>query len=552
MGHELTHAVTWKTSNLEYKNESGALNESISDIFGTTIQAWVASGGGADGNPSSLETNDQTWILGEQLENESFERYLNNPSKDGRSPDNYDDRKTDSSDNGGVHSNSGITNLSYALLVEGGTHPKNKTDVVVPGIGMEKAIRIWYEAQTTTISTRTDYDNIRASLANAATSLYDECSPEYKAVQLSMDAVKMPGTWECPDPDTTAPEITSITPDDSASDVSITTTPKVTFNEPMDIDTINTSNITLTDSNSENVAGSLSMNGNVVTFTPQTDLAYTSTYTFSITSGVTDTSGNALEQTKSISFTTANKPDNSDNIAPTISSVTPTDGSTDVEKDSIISVDFSENIDADSLSSSFTLNTQSGNSVNGLVSVNGSKATFTPTKDLIASTNYVATISTGAKDLAGNNLLDAKSWSFSTVADSIDGSVSLKNATLSASSRYNMSYDIQNISDGILSTEWVSQTNFYGWYQVEWIRIDLDKSSDVKQFSVEWNGYYYPEEMNLWALIDGKQVLLKSLQKYNPGKTTFSINRSNVESIHLEMRGGHYGSWFVIKEVTLD
>jgi len=552
VGHELTHAVTWKTSNLEYKNESGALNESISDIFGTTIQAWALSGGGAGGNPANIETTNDTWVLGEQLENDGFNRYLNDPTQDGSSPDNYDDRKTGSADNGGVHSNSGITNLSYALLVEGGTHPQNETSVVVTGIGMDKAIRIWYEAQTTTMTTRTDFDNIRASLANAATSLYDECSPEYKAVQQSMDAVKMPGTWECVDPDTTAPTVSSISPTDGATDIAISDSMKVTFNEPMDADTINTSSITLMDSNSVSVTGTVSMSGDIVTFNPQNNLAYSTTYTLNVTTSVTDVSGNALAEAQSVSFTTADEPDNSDTTAPTVSNVSPNDGSSDVAKDTTVSVEFSEAVDSATLATAFSLSTQSGDSVTGTLDVSGSTATFTPSSDLLASTTYVATVTTDAKDIAGNALASEEAWSFTTVADQVGGSASLNDATLSASSRYNMAYDVENIRDGSSATEWVSETNRGGWYQVEWVRIDLASSSDAGELTIDWNGYYFPREMNLWALVDGQQVLIQSVQKNYPGTTTFNIDRSNVTSLHLEMRGGRYGSWFVIKEVTLD
>ena len=552
VGHELTHAVTWKTSNLEYKNESGALNESISDIFGTTIQAWSQSGGGTGGNPATIETNNETWVLGEQLENSKFYRYLNDPTKDGSSPDNYDDRYTGSQDNGGVHSNSGITNLAYALLVEGGTHPQNETNVVVTGIGMDKAIRIWYEAQTTTMGTRTDYDNVRASLANAATSLYDECSPEYKALQQSMDAVKMPGTWECVDPDTTAPQISSITPADASTGVAISTSMKVTFNEPMDADTITASNITLTDANSASVAGNVSISGEVATFNPSSNLAYTSTYTLNVTTNVTDASGNNLENAQSVSFTTVDEPDNTETTAPTISSTSPSNSETDVAKDTTVSVEFSEAVDADSLASAFSLTTQSGNSVNGSISVDGSSATFTPNSDLLAGTTYVATVSTDAKDVSGNALENAKIWSFTTFAEQTGGSASLADATLSASSIYNMSYDVENIRDGNQATEWVSRTNYRGYYQVEWVRMDLASASDVGTLSIDWNGYYFPREMNLWGLVDGQQTLLGSVNKGSPGRTTFNIDRSNVTSLHLEMRGGRYGRWFVIKEVTLD
>jgi len=553
VAHELTHAVTWKESNLEYKNESGALNESLSDIFGVTVQAWVKSGGGSGGNPSSYVIDNETWILGEQLNNTKFERYLNNPTEDDYSTDNYEDRKTGSSDNGYVHSNSGITNLSYALLVSGGSHPKNITSVEVPGIGMDKAIRIWYEAQTTTMGTRTDFDNIRASLANAATSLYDECSPEYKAVQLSMDAVKMPGTWECAEADTTAPTISSILPANGATDLDVSTVAKVTFDEPMDADTINTSNLIFTDANGASVDGSLSTSAQTVTFTPSSNLAYEATYSFTVTTGVSDLAGNTLVTASSTSFTTGAEPDTSDKVAPEITSVSPSDASSDVAKNTKVVVDFSEAVDADTLSSAFTLATQAGVNVTGLVSVSGAKATFTPSNELDAETTYVATVSTGAKDLAGNTLATETSWNFTTQADAVipDDEVSLADASFSASSQYNYSYVVNNIADGDLSTEWVSKTNRSGYYNSEWIQIDLAKVSNVNSFSITWNGYYFPKEMQLWGVVNGSWIKLTEVRKTSAGATTFSVNE-NVEALHLSMRGGRFGSWFVIKEISID
>lgn len=554
VAHELTHAVTWKTSNLEYKNESGALNESISDIFGVAIQTWAKSGGGANGNPESFQIDNETWLLGEQLDNTRFIRYLNDPTKDDRSPDNYDDRYTGSDDNGGVHSNSGITNLSFALLVEGGTHPQNETTVEVTGIGMEKAIRIWYEAQTTTISTRTDFDNIRASLANAATSLYEECSPEYKAVQLAMDAVKMPGSWECAEPDTTAPTIASISPSNGTTNITIETTPKVTFNEPMDADTLSSSNIFLSDTGGNSVAGTLSVSGQSVTFTPQNALAYDSSYTFNVTTGVNDVAGNALQNAVQASFTTVAEPDNSDTTAPTVTSVSPADNTVDVATDSTIAMRFSEAVNADALTTAFSLKTASGESVSGSLNVEGSDASFTPANPLLPETSYTATISTALEDLSGNALESAVSWSFTTLAETTppDGSgVSLADATLRASSQYNYSYSVENIRDGKLSSEWVSQTNYGGYYQSEWVQIDLPNTSRVQSFTITWNGYYFPQEMQLWAMINGSWQKLQEIRKYTAGETSFSINE-DVESIHLAMRGGRYGSWFVIKEVKLD
>ncbi|MDD2842082.1 MAG: M4 family metallopeptidase, partial [Tolumonas sp.] len=89
------------TSNLIYQNESGALNESFSDMMGTSTEYYFGSG---------------NWTIGEDITPGSNGiRNMANPSEDG-DPDNYANRYTGTADNGGVHTNSGISNYWYYLL----------------------------------------------------------------------------------------------------------------------------------------------------------------------------------------------------------------------------------------------------------------------------------------------------------------------------------------------------------------------------------------------------------------------------------------------------
>ena len=204
VAHELTHGVTHKTSDLKYEYQAGALNEALSDIFGAGVEAWSASGGSATGNPANgIQPNTNTWILCDVC-SQNMQRYMNNPTQDGRSKDYYPDRNQSgiSQDSGGVHTNSGIINLAFYLLSEGGSHPRVATGKdPVQGIGIEKALRIYYDANTTlfrTISnTQTAFSDARKLLAEAAATRYGDCSTEYIAVQQSMDQVAVPGTWSC-------------------------------------------------------------------------------------------------------------------------------------------------------------------------------------------------------------------------------------------------------------------------------------------------------------------------------------------------------------------
>ena len=137
--HEIAHAITEKTSELIYRGESGALNEAFSDIMATYVE-------------HKLHPADADWKIGEDVWTPGIFgdaiRYMNNPTLDGVSRDHYKERFKLSADNEGVHFNSGIANLAFYLLVEGGVHPRIKKGPLVRGVGMERAIDIFYKAFT--------------------------------------------------------------------------------------------------------------------------------------------------------------------------------------------------------------------------------------------------------------------------------------------------------------------------------------------------------------------------------------------------------------------
>ncbi len=165
--HELTHAVTDSESDLVYANESGALNEGMSDIFAAVCESWSRLSMGVDAD---------VWKIGEDIWTPATAgdalRYMANPTQDGSSKDYYPERYTGTQDNGGVHWNSGIFNLWFKLLVTGGTHPRAKTTVNVAGIGMTQAAQITYRAQTTYMTSSTNFAAARTHTVQAATDLY--------------------------------------------------------------------------------------------------------------------------------------------------------------------------------------------------------------------------------------------------------------------------------------------------------------------------------------------------------------------------------------------
>jgi bacillolysin len=135
VGHELSHGVTEATGDLIYQNESGALNEAFSDMMGTAIEYYYGSG---------------NWTIGEDITpGTNGLRNMANPNEDG-DPSHYADRYTGTSDNGGVHTNSGIANHWFYLLVNGGqnANASRRDGVAVTGVGLDAAEEIVYEGFT--------------------------------------------------------------------------------------------------------------------------------------------------------------------------------------------------------------------------------------------------------------------------------------------------------------------------------------------------------------------------------------------------------------------
>ncbi|TCN38253.1 Zn-dependent metalloprotease [Kribbella orskensis] len=155
VGHELTHGVTEFTSNLIYENQSGALNESFSDMMGNTIEFYAAQNRrDPAGSPD--------WLIGEDVIKApdivlAF-RNMGDPQEDA-DPDHFSEFIVTTADNGGVHSNSGIPNHAYYLAVNGGknvgcggslsghTHTAD-CDVTVPAIGLDRAAQVFYDGFT--------------------------------------------------------------------------------------------------------------------------------------------------------------------------------------------------------------------------------------------------------------------------------------------------------------------------------------------------------------------------------------------------------------------
>lgn len=208
--------------------------------------------------------------------------------------------------------------------------------------------------------------------------------------------------------DSTSPIVSVISPLDGAIGVSVGTVITATFSEPMDASTINTSTFLVS-----GVAGAVSYNSgnNTATFTPSANLAYETAYTVTITTGVTDTAGNAMAFNYSWSFTTAQVPDTT---PPTVVAVSPLDGATGVAVGAVITATFSESMNSSTVNSS---NMSMSGGVTGTLNYdsNSKTVTFTPAGNLAYETVYTVMITTGVTDTAGNAMVSNYSWSFTTV-----------------------------------------------------------------------------------------------------------------------------------------
>ncbi|MCB0396014.1 MAG: M4 family metallopeptidase [Flavobacteriales bacterium] len=174
-GHEFTHGVTQFSAGLIYKNESGALNESFSDIFGYMVE-WM-------GDSSSVN-----WDVGEDI---GALRDMAEPHRFAN-PDTYKGNYwyTASDDNGGVHYNSGVQNFWFYLLTDGDSGVNDNGDAyTVNGIGRHKAAAIAYRNLTVYLTKSSTYADARQGSIWAAEDLFGTCSDEMKQTAMAWYAV---------------------------------------------------------------------------------------------------------------------------------------------------------------------------------------------------------------------------------------------------------------------------------------------------------------------------------------------------------------------------
>jgi Zn-dependent metalloprotease len=167
IAHELTHGVTQFTAQLAYQDQPGALNESMSDVFGSMVKQWALG--------QSVDQAD--WLIGAAIMAPGFKgralRDMANPGtayddprlgKDPQ-PGHMRDYVQTSADNGGVHTNSGIPNRAFVVAAK-----------AIGGNSWEKAGKIWYVTLTERLTGTADFAKCATETVSVARDLFPEDS----------------------------------------------------------------------------------------------------------------------------------------------------------------------------------------------------------------------------------------------------------------------------------------------------------------------------------------------------------------------------------------
>ncbi len=213
----------------------------------------------------------------------------------------------------------------------------------------------------------------------------------------------------------TSPVVSLTDPLNAATGVALNQKISATFSKTMDATTIQTSTFSLNQGTTA-VSGFVSYSGTTAIFAPAANLAPSTVYTATITTGAKDLAGNALANNYVWSFTTGAA---TVVTPPTVILTDPLNVATGVPLNQKIAATFSRTMDASTFSTPTFILTQGTTSVTGFVSYSGTTAIFAPASQLAPNTIYTATVTTAAKDLAGNALASNYVWSFTTGAAAV-------------------------------------------------------------------------------------------------------------------------------------
>ena len=229
------------------------------------------------------------------------------------------------------------------------------------------------------------------------------------------------------------PLVTATNPANGAAAVNLNQVVGVTFSQPMSGPSVGVNLILLRPGGSR-VSGVVTAEGTTAAFTPSADLLSSTTYTAKVKAAASDLAGVELGRAYIWKFTTGAS---EDTTKPTVTFTDPADAAVNVSINQRINAMFSENMNPHSLSNAtFKVTKLGGAAIVGTIKYISGSVTFTPLNPLKINAHYIATITTGAKDLAGNPLAGDYVWSFDTGAsqDRIRPTVTLTNPVTDASS----------------------------------------------------------------------------------------------------------------------
>ena len=210
-GHEIGHAVCENTANLTYANESGAMNEGLSDIWGASIEKYTSD---------NLGLTKSTWDIGEDIMKKGGAlRSMSNPNLYGQ-PALYKGKywaattsaPSDANDQGGVHTNSGVLNYWYYLISVGKSGSNEVgNSYSVAALGLPAASKITFRMESVYMTAASTYANARTYSIQAATDLYGAGSTQVQAVTNAWYAVGVGAAYggTTPPPPTTSAYCTS-------------------------------------------------------------------------------------------------------------------------------------------------------------------------------------------------------------------------------------------------------------------------------------------------------------------------------------------------------
>lgn len=204
--HELGHAVCQETANLVYSRESGAINEGLSDIWGAVVE-------------NAYAPTKQNFLIGEDITKVSpgYLRSMSDPNSGySKQPDTYKGtywktatsscQPTNSNDQCGVHTNSGVLNHFFYILTQGKSGTNDLGNIYnVTGIGFIKSAKIIYRLETSYLTSTSTYDNVKTYAIQSAKDIFGADSPEAIATQNALYAVGLGTAYTANTADTVAP-----------------------------------------------------------------------------------------------------------------------------------------------------------------------------------------------------------------------------------------------------------------------------------------------------------------------------------------------------------